>query len=64
METREQLEHLKKLSCDEYQGYLFSKPVPAAEFARLLAQNRVDDQLAPRRKGAGAEKTKRSASRR
>ncbi len=64
VETPEQLAHLKQLTCDEYQGYLFSKPVPADEFARLLEQNRPDDQLAPRRKIAGAEKAKRSASRR
>jgi EAL domain-containing protein (putative c-di-GMP-specific phosphodiesterase class I) len=64
VETAEQLAYLKHLNCDEYQGYLFSKPVPADEFARLLVQNRSDDQLAPRRKGAGAEKAKRSASRR
>ena len=36
VETREQLAFLEKLDCDEYQGYLFSKPVPAEELARML----------------------------
>ncbi len=36
VETEEQLGFLKDLNCDEWQGYLFSKPVPAIEFERLL----------------------------
>ena len=36
VETEEQLAFLGKLLCDEYQGYLFSKPVPAGEFAGIL----------------------------
>jgi EAL domain-containing protein (putative c-di-GMP-specific phosphodiesterase class I) len=39
VETQEQLAFLEKLDCDEYQGYLFSKPVPADELARMLVQN-------------------------
>jgi predicted signal transduction protein with EAL and GGDEF domain len=35
VETKEQLAFLARLRCDEYQGYYFSKPLPAAEFARL-----------------------------
>ncbi|MCI4627026.1 MAG: GGDEF domain-containing protein [Candidatus Magnetoovum sp. WYHC-5] len=31
VETQEQLELLKKLKCDEVQGFYFSKPVPAVE---------------------------------
>jgi diguanylate cyclase (GGDEF)-like protein/PAS domain S-box-containing protein len=41
VETKEQLASLTKLKCDEYQGYYFSKPVPAGDFARLLAQKAV-----------------------
>ncbi|HWR78090.1 MAG TPA: EAL domain-containing protein [Thiobacillus sp.] len=36
VETDEQLSFLRDRGCDLYQGYLFSKPVPAAEFMRLL----------------------------
>ncbi|MBF0517940.1 MAG: EAL domain-containing protein, partial [Nitrospirae bacterium] len=36
VETIEQLEALRALGCDEVQGYLFSKPVPADEFELLL----------------------------
>jgi diguanylate cyclase (GGDEF)-like protein/PAS domain S-box-containing protein len=39
VETPEQLNFLGKLHCDEYQGYLFSKPVPASEFAAILEKN-------------------------
>ena len=34
VEKEEQLEILRKLRCDEYQGYLFSRPVSAEEIAR------------------------------
>jgi diguanylate cyclase (GGDEF)-like protein len=37
VETAEQRAFLTGLACDEYQGYLFSRPVPPAEFVRLLA---------------------------
>ena len=36
VETVAQLEFLSRLECDEYQGYLFSKPIPAAEVAPLI----------------------------
>jgi diguanylate cyclase (GGDEF)-like protein len=44
VETREQLEQLRKEGCTEVQGYLFSRPRPAAEINELL------DVLAPRLK--------------
>jgi EAL domain-containing protein (putative c-di-GMP-specific phosphodiesterase class I) len=37
VETQEQLDFLRAHQCDEIQGYFYSKPVPADEFARLLA---------------------------
>ena len=37
VETREDLTFLKAHTCDEAQGYYFSRPVPAEEFARLIA---------------------------
>jgi diguanylate cyclase (GGDEF)-like protein/PAS domain S-box-containing protein len=36
VETPEQLAFLRGLSCDEGQGYYFSRPLPATEFAKLL----------------------------
>ena len=36
VETAEQLAFLAKLDCEEYQGYYFSRPVPADEFTRLF----------------------------
>jgi diguanylate cyclase (GGDEF)-like protein/PAS domain S-box-containing protein len=36
VETSEQLAFLARLHCDEYQGFYFSKPVPAGELAHLL----------------------------
>jgi diguanylate cyclase (GGDEF)-like protein len=36
VETEEELQTLKEEGCTEVQGYLFSKPVPAAEAALLL----------------------------
>jgi diguanylate cyclase (GGDEF)-like protein len=39
VEAVEQLEFLKTLGCDEYQGYYFSPAVPADDFAALLQCN-------------------------
>ena len=36
VETEEQLEFLKDRTCDEYQGYLSSKPLPASDFLALV----------------------------
>ena len=42
VETQEQARSLRLLNCEEMQGYLFSKPVPAAVFeARFLAPMRA-----------------------
>ena len=35
VETREQLEILKNMNCDIYQGYYINKPMPTDEFERL-----------------------------
>jgi len=40
VETLDQLELLRQFSCDEMQGYLFSRPVPVAEFALMLGKGR------------------------
>jgi diguanylate cyclase len=36
VETAEQLAFLREQDCDEAQGFYFSRPLPACEFARLL----------------------------
>jgi diguanylate cyclase (GGDEF)-like protein len=38
VETEEQLRFLHLLRCDQIQGYLFSKPLPAEDFEKLLFQ--------------------------
>ncbi len=41
VETEEQLAFLRASGCDGFQGYLFSRPVPTKELARLLQQKMV-----------------------
>lgn len=41
IETEDQLARLRALECDQGQGYLFSRPVPAAEAERLLIEGRT-----------------------
>jgi len=40
VETEGQLGYLRGLACDEMQGYLFSRPVPVAQFSQLLREGR------------------------
>ena len=48
VETEEALEFLRIHGCDEAQGYLFSRPVPAEEFSELLERNQqCDDRVIP-----------------
>ncbi|TQR21258.1 putative bifunctional diguanylate cyclase/phosphodiesterase [Psychrobacillus vulpis] len=42
VETIEQLNLLQKYNCNTIQGYLFSKPLPATEFAKLLKKDRLE----------------------
>jgi diguanylate cyclase (GGDEF)-like protein len=39
IERQEQLDFLRDRDCDEYQGYLLSKPVLASDFLALVAKN-------------------------
>ncbi len=36
VETQAELELVRALECDEYQGYLLARPMPAADFAAWL----------------------------
>ena len=45
VETTEQLEYLKSLDCDEYQGYLFSRPLSASEFESLVVNETAANEL-------------------
>ena len=38
VETSEQLKFLQTLGCDQYQGYHFSPPLPASEFAQMVRE--------------------------
>lgn len=38
VETKEQMEFLKNYGCDYLQGFYFSRPVPRAEFERMLEE--------------------------
>jgi diguanylate cyclase (GGDEF)-like protein len=40
VETQAQMELLRSLKCDEMQGYLFNKPLPADELVKLLANQK------------------------
>ncbi|WP_374581783.1 putative bifunctional diguanylate cyclase/phosphodiesterase [Pseudoduganella sp.] len=40
VETIEQMSFLRELGCDQLQGYLFSQPVAAADFERMLREGK------------------------
>ena len=40
VETRAQLDSLRRLGCDFVQGYYFSKPMPGAAIEQYLAKER------------------------
>jgi EAL domain-containing protein (putative c-di-GMP-specific phosphodiesterase class I) len=47
VETEEQLRFLHLLRCDEIQGLLFSRPLPADELSKLLAREPAAERIAP-----------------
>ena len=42
-ETREQVDLLKQMGCDQVQGYYYAKPMPSEEFYQLLLENRKEE---------------------
>ncbi len=40
VETPQQLEHLRRIRCEEVQGFLFAKPLDAEAAEALLAEGR------------------------
>ena len=42
VETVEQADYLKSIGCENVQGYLYARPVPAADFERLLAEGHTE----------------------
>lgn len=47
VETMSQADFLKSIGCEYIQGYLYSKPLPEAEFEELLLKNRIDFAILP-----------------
>ena len=43
VETREQVEMLKQMGCDQVQGYYYAKPMPSEEFYQQLLENRKEE---------------------
>jgi EAL domain-containing protein (putative c-di-GMP-specific phosphodiesterase class I) len=46
VETPEQLRILRQLGCDEVQGYLISKPVPAHQIPELMQRASLFEPIA------------------
>ncbi len=42
VETMSQADFLKSIGCEYIQGYLYSKPLPEADFEALLLKNKID----------------------
>jgi EAL domain-containing protein (putative c-di-GMP-specific phosphodiesterase class I) len=56
VETAEQEAFLRAHNCDEVQGYLISKPVPADEFAAFMANHTLAELKAHAAKAAPGSK--------
>lgn len=56
VENEAQLESLRRLSCDQIQGYYFCRPLPAAELADFLRRQRLAQQVAASLRGKPVKK--------
>jgi diguanylate cyclase (GGDEF)-like protein/PAS domain S-box-containing protein len=61
VETREQLEFLRREGCELYQGYLYSRPLPAAEIEPLLEKQAAQRRPAARRPRLRSGPSRRSS---
>jgi diguanylate cyclase (GGDEF)-like protein len=61
VETREQLEFLRGEGCELYQGYLYSRPLPAAEIEPLLRQHAARSRPAARPRRPRSAPSRRSS---
>jgi len=53
VETPEQLRSLRSMGCDQYQGFHFSPPVPAAELVALMRRRERTDALSDTQRRVG-----------
>jgi diguanylate cyclase (GGDEF)-like protein/PAS domain S-box-containing protein len=63
VETAAQESFLRKHACDQMQGYYFSKPVPAADFAALLGSHSRAKRAPPRKRLKSSPRRRGSRSR-
>lgn len=43
VETKEQIDKIRRMECDYVQGYYFCRPIPAEEFQKLLQPANIDE---------------------
>lgn len=43
VETKEQIDKIRRMECDYVQGYYFCRPIPAEDFLKLLQKHNIDD---------------------
>lgn len=41
VETKEQLDEIKEMKCDEVQGFYYARPMPEQEFLEYVKENRL-----------------------